>query len=79
MTDRVHLIGFDKVETEWGPKTIFYTDTEIMRVQPTPRRAFQGWRYLKEDAAPKDIAPYTIGDELPPPEMEKELVELGLL
>lgn len=79
MRCRQKIIGFDKVETQWGPKTIIYTDTEIMRTQPMPKRAFQGWRYLKEGAIPADVAPYHLGDELPPAEMEKDLAELGLL
>lgn len=79
MRCRQKILGFDKVETHVGAKTIIYTDTEIMRTHPMPKRPFQGWRYLKEEAIPQDVAPYQIGDELPPAEMEKELSELGLL
>jgi hypothetical protein len=28
---------------------------KIIRVRPTPRRAFQGWRYLEEEDAPPDL------------------------
>ena len=79
MCCRQKILGFDTVETSQGNKCIIYTSTELVRTQPKPRKAFQGWRYLKEDNVPQDIAPYKIGDERPPAEMEAELVELGLL
>lgn len=47
-------------------------------VVPTPRRAFQGWRYLQADDAPEDLSgPLLEGDELPP-RLMKKLVDLGL-
>ena len=47
-------------------------------VVPTPRRAFQGWRYLNADDAPADLSgPLGEGDDLPPALMRK-LVELGV-
>lgn len=73
------ILGFDKVETSQGQKCQILTDTEIIRTRPVPKRAFQGWRYLQEDNIPQDIAPYQLGDNLPPAEMEAELSELGLL
>lgn len=30
-------------------------DPELVPVEPTPKRAFQGWRYLKPDDAPADL------------------------
>lgn len=38
---------------------------ELIRVHPRPKRAHQGWRYLKGDV-PRDLAPgEDIGDALP--------------
>lgn len=50
----------------------------LIPVMPTPRRAFQGWRYLRPEDAPQDLGD-AIGDdddELPTKLMRK-LVELG--
>ena len=49
-------------------------------VRPTPRRAFQGWRYLERDDAPVDLAAgLAQGFTELPAKMRKELAELGLL
>lgn len=42
-----------------------------------PRRAFQGWRYLREDDAPGDLSAGAGADM--PAELKRELSELGLL
>ncbi len=49
---------------------------ELVRVAPTPRRPFQGWRYLKPEDAPPDLA---AGDETAamPPALAAKLRELG--
>lgn len=51
------------------------------RLVPTywqPRRAFQGWRYLRADEAPADLASGG-GTGALPPELRLELAALGLL
>jgi hypothetical protein len=50
-------------------------DREVVRVAPTPRRAFQGWRYLEAKDAPEDLAEELAGDL--PPELARQLRELG--
>ncbi|MFC3076906.1 DUF1489 family protein [Phenylobacterium terrae] len=50
-------------------------DEEVVRVAPTPRRAFQGWRYLEPNDAPPDLA--EAGAEEIPPELARELRLLG--
>ena len=50
-------------------------DPEIVRVVPTPRRAFQGWRYLDPKDAPPDLA--QSGAEDVPPELARQLREAG--
>jgi hypothetical protein len=51
---------------------------QIIEVRPTPRRAFQGWRYLTADDAPVDLPRGEKGSDLPD-KMRRELVELGLI
>jgi hypothetical protein len=50
-------------------------DEEVVRVAPTPRRAFQGWRYLEPKDAPEDLAQDAFGEA--PPELARQLRELG--
>jgi hypothetical protein len=51
---------------------------KLIRTEPRPRRAFQGWRYLKPDEAPGDMDKATAETGLPP-HLVTELKELGLL
>ena len=44
-----------------------------------PRRAFQGWRYLKVEDGPRDIGNSGSGINALPPELRSELANLGLL
>lgn len=44
-----------------------------------PRRAFQGWRYLKPEEAPRDLANARAGLRQLPPELRRDLADLGLL
>jgi hypothetical protein len=50
----------------------------IVLVQPVPRRAFQGWRYLEDADAPADLSGRAKSAELPA-KMRRDLSELGLL
>lgn len=50
-------------------------DADLVRVAPTPRRAFQGWRYLEPNDAPQDLCMEAF-DEVPP-ELARQLREVG--
>ena len=50
-------------------------DDTIHRTAPTPRRAFQGWRYLTSADAPPDLVEGESGDL--PTELALKLRELG--
>ena len=50
-------------------------DPELVRVAPTPRRAFQGWRYLEVRDAPQDLSLEAFGEA--PPELARQLREIG--
>jgi hypothetical protein len=77
---RQPILAIDTATDEEGES---YCTLQIAadRVQtvPTPRRPFQGWRYLTAEAAPQDLsAAGGAGDELPA-DMAAELRALGLL
>ena len=50
-------------------------DEAIVRVAPTPRRAFQGWRYLEHKDAPPDMDEEAFGEI--PAELARQLREVG--
>jgi hypothetical protein len=52
-------------------------EPRLIPVMPTPRRAFQGWRYLKPEDAPQDLGDAMEDDEELPPKLMRKLVELG--
>jgi hypothetical protein len=54
-------------------------DPEVIRTEWQPRRAFQGWRYLKPADAPRDLGRGRAGLAEMPPKLRQELAELGLL
>ena len=63
--------GISRCELVLGPEVI---ETELQ-----PRRAFQGWRYLTDDDAPRDLKNMGEGTADLPLELRRELAELGLL
>lgn len=54
-------------------------DPQVVRTEWQPRRAFQGWRYLKPEDAPADLGRSRAGLVAMPPKLRQELAELGLL
>jgi hypothetical protein len=75
---RQRLLGFEAATDEDGkPFCLFVLDPVLVPTDPRPRRPFQGWRYLKPEDAPPDLAPGFA--EAPPEEMLNELRDLGLL
>ena len=79
---RHKILGFEIVETdEKGTMCMIVQDAQMIETIHLPKRAFQGWRYLKASDTPKDLGIYTrSGDSnAPPPELEAELKDAGLL
>jgi hypothetical protein len=62
--------GIERCRIDFAPR--------IVLVRPTPRRAFQGWRYLEAADAPPDLKK-SQGAAAIPPKLRRELAELGLL
>jgi hypothetical protein len=54
-------------------------DGKVVAVEPRPRAAFQGWRYLADKDTPRDLARAAPGAARMPEQMRRELHELGLL
>ncbi len=52
---------------------------EVVETAYQPRRAFQGWRYLLDNEAPRDLAALGADTAELPLELRRELAELGLL
>ncbi len=76
------IVGFDSGQKEDGkPCCLLLLDPNLVPVRPTPRRPFQGWRYLTAEDAPADLTKRGGKDDIAamPPAMRKELASLGLL
>jgi hypothetical protein len=77
---RQRITGFDSGEKADGkPCCLLVLDPVLVPVRPTPRRPFQGWRYLNADNVPPDLKDGK--DEIAemPAHVRKELAALGLL
>lgn len=63
--------GISRCRLVLGPKVVL--------VEPRPFRAFQGWRYLTDKDAPRDLDRAAPGARNMPEELRRELRGLGLL
>ena len=54
-------------------------DPKVVLIAPRPFRAFQGWRYLAANDAPRDLEKAAPGATAMPEKMRRELRELGLM
>ena len=73
---RQRLAGFDKaVDGEGRAVTLLLLHPGLIATEPTPHRAFQGWRYLEPARAPRDLK--DAGGAGLPPELAAELRQLG--
>ena len=78
---RQPIIGFGEGTKDNGsPCCLIYLANELIQVRPTPRRPFQGWRYLDGADAPPDLKGGKANQiaEMPAA-LRRELANLGLL
>jgi len=76
---RQRLVGFEDGHKKDGSRCcLLLLDEELVPVRPVPRRAFQGWRYLSPDDAPRDLREAHKDDDILPPEMVAELAAIGV-
>jgi hypothetical protein len=72
---RSPLIGFEQREDgRWWIRM----EPRLIAVQPKPKRAHQGWRYLAEDDAPADLDGDIAEGDTMPARLISELAKLGL-
>ena len=50
----------------------------LIRVQATPKRAFQGWRYLTPQDAPADLPEGRADEPALPPDLGRALADIGV-
>ena len=75
---RNKIIDLAEMQTADGRKACrIILDPDLIPVTPTPKRAFQGWRYLKPEDTPPDLACLGTAKDLPP-HIRTKLVELGI-
>lgn len=76
---RQRILRLDEVDRGDGVRRCgIVLDPEIVRVEATPRRPFQGWRYLKDVDAPADLSEARQGEESLPPALSAALAEIGV-
>ena len=76
LVGRCEILGFEDAD---AGRTHIVLKPQLVPVDPVPRRAHQGWRYLASADAPRDILYVSdCGDELPR-DLNQELAELGLV
>ena len=63
--------GIGRCRLVLGPK--------VIETMPQPKRPFQGWRYLDQKDAPRDLFENGQSAQDMPADLKRELAELGLL
>ena len=75
---RNEIVDLEETQTKDGRKACaIVMDPNLIAVVPTPKRPFQGWRYLKVEDAPSDLGLINGAGDLPP-ELRAKLVNLGV-
>lgn len=73
---RSPILGFEEAE---GGRTSIVISTGLIDVMPQPKRAHQGWRYLEDSLAPRDLAAGEDAGEVLPGNLAADLARLGLV
>jgi hypothetical protein len=76
---RQRILGLEPVEGADGVRRCaILLDPEVVRTAAQPRRPFQGWRYLREADAPRDLDG-GLGRAALPPRLMAGLDAMGVL
>jgi hypothetical protein len=73
---RSPILRFEEAE---GGKTAIIIAARMITVHPRPKRAHQGWRYLSDEDAPRDLADGENAGDVMPVALAGELARLGLV
>ena len=73
---RSEILWFDEAE---GGRTNIVISTMLIRIYPVPKRAHQGWRYLADADAPRDLADGEVVGDVMPGKLAGDLARLGLV
>ena len=72
---RQRILAVDTVGAGVATRCEVTLDPDMVLTVPTPRRAFQGWRYLVPEEAPADLREFA--EDGAPAELAKRLREIG--
>ena len=77
---RQRILGLERRDGGDGiARCAILLDPEAVRTLPQPRRAFQGWRYLRPEDAPRDLGAAAAQAVEMPPQLVAGLAEMGVL
>ena len=74
---RQRILAVNTVGDKPASRCEITLDETVILTAPTPRRAFQGWRYLLGHEAPRDLTDASGAAEIPP-ELSRRLLEAGV-
>ena len=77
---RQKVLRFDEITGPDGIRrcAIVY-DPQLIKTVPTPKRPFQGWRYMQISDAPADLSRTKPTEDPLPPMLEAQLANIGVL
>ena len=76
---RQRIVRFDEYAGADGiRRCAIVLDPELIRVVPTLKRPFQGWRYFKPGDTPMDLPKGRDAEEPLPPSLSAALAEIGV-
>ena len=73
---RSEILRFEEAE---GGKTNIVISAKLIDIYPQPKRAHQGWRYLEDKDAPRDLAERETAGDVIPGKLASDLARLGLV
>lgn len=77
---RQRILRLDEVDRGDGiRRCAIVLEPEIFATAASPRRPFQGWRYLKPEDAPPDLTGARRDEDALPADLSKALADIGVI